>query len=240
MKIFFSAFFLFFLSTAAFPQEADIIPYLKKIEAGESFEVKAKIPQLKKDYPNSSSVLFLEGVVTENGQEAVSIFKKLMEKYPASSYADAAVYRIYSYYFALGFYDEAKRYLERLKKFYPDSPYIKIAERDIPSKNEEVALEKPAEENPDKPAEKFEPNLPKIYKYSIQAGAFGDEKNALALKKDFDLSGFHTSIKNKTVGGTEFKIVVVGRFETEDEARSFLQVINSEFKIDGRIIPFED
>lgn len=231
--------------------EADIVPHLKKIENGEIESVKKELTQLKSNFPNSSSVLFLEGVLTENGQEAVAIFKNLIDKYPTGKYADAAVYRIYSYYFALGFYDAAKNYLNRLKKFYPESPYIKIAEREIPNKNQEITASKIEEEKikEEKESTGIKPTtryntaqqpVEKNYQYSIQAGAFSNEDNAKLLKKDFDNSGFYSSLKQKTVGGTVFNVVTVGRFETEEEARSFLQVINAEFKLDGRIIPYTE
>ncbi len=231
MKHSFKYLIIFFLILSAknlFPQDVDIVPYLKQIENGEKSKVEEKLPDLKKDYPNSPSLMFLDGVLTENGQDAVAIYSKIVDYYPYSKYADAALYRIYSYYYALGLYDTAKKQLDKLKKNYPQSPYIKIAEKKIPSENETTSTEQ-------KPDEKKQID----YKYTIQAGAFSKLENAQSLKKDFQDSGFFSEIKEKVVGGTTFEVVYVGKFVSEDEAKNFLQVINSEFKLDGRVVNIE-
>jgi tetratricopeptide (TPR) repeat protein len=229
---YFSKFLILFLFIVPvrylFSQDVDIVPYLKQIESGEKSEAEDKLVELKKDYPNSPSVMFLEGVLTPNGQEAVAVYSKIADYYPDSKYADAALYRIYAYYYALGLYETAKDHLNRLKKNYPQSPYIKIAERNIPSENE-FSGEQP------KVDEKEQVN----YKFTIQAGAFSKLDNAESLKKDFEDSGFFSEIKNKVVGGTNFHVVYVGEFVNEDEAKNFLQVINSEFKLDGRVVNIE-
>jgi|SRR5690606_1377822 len=227
-KIFFFL-FLILVSFSQFisAQDVNIVPYLKQIESGEKDEVEKVLPDLKEKYPNSPSVMFLDGVMTENGQDAVMIYAKIVNSYPASKYADAALYRIYSYYYAIGLYEAAKKHLERLKKEYPDSPYIKIADKNIPS-IDEVA------------SDKKEIELPKaVYNFTIQAGAFSKLENAQNLKKDFDDSGFKSEIKDKNVGGTVFHVVYVGEFETEDDAKNLLQVINKEFNLDGRVVRIE-
>jgi cell division septation protein DedD len=120
-----------------------------------------------------------------------------------------------------------------LKKEYPDYPYIKTADREIPSEDETVkeTVEKTS------PVEKEKPVL--NYKFTIQAGAFSKLDNAKGLRKDFQDSGFFSEIKDKIVGGTTFHVVYVGKFVNESEANNFLQVINSEFKLEGRIIKLE-
>ncbi|OGU75800.1 MAG: hypothetical protein A2V93_06170 [Ignavibacteria bacterium RBG_16_34_14] len=222
--------FLLYISnpSAIIAQDVDIVPYLKQIESGKKDEVEELLPELKNKYPNSPSVIFLDGVLTENGQDAVAIYSKIVNSYPQSKYADASLYRIYSYYYALGLYDAAKNHLNRLKKEYPESPYIKLSDRNIPSEDEIVV-------------DKEQKKIPKTeYEFTIQAGAFSKLKNAQALKKDFDDSGFKSQIKDKTVGGSVFHIVYVGEFISENEAKNFLQVINKEYKLDGRVIRIDD
>lgn len=221
-------FFLILSTKSLFSQDVDIVPYLRQIENGEKSKVEKKLPDLKKEYPNSPSLMFLDGVLTENGQDAVAIYSQIVDYYPYSKYADAALYRIYSYYYALGLYDTAKKQLDKLKKNYPQSPYIKIAEKKIPSENETTTTEQ-------KPDEKKQID----YKYTIQAGAFSKLENAQSLKKDFQDSGFFSEIKEKVVGGTTFEVVYVGKFVSEEEAKNFLQVINSEFKLEGRVVNIE-
>jgi cell division protein FtsN len=177
--------------------------------------------------------MFLEGVLTENGQDAVAIYSNVVNTYPLSKYADAALYRIYSYYFALGLYETAKGHLDKLKKNYPESPYIKIADRNIPSEDEFSDI--PVTNDKTTVTEKKDIK----YKYTIQAGAFSKLSNAQSLRDDFKDSGFFTEIKEKIVGGTAFHVVYVGQFNAEDEAKNFLQVINKEYKLEGRVVRIE-
>jgi hypothetical protein len=58
----FSLIFLIILSVAfaASPQETDIIPHLKKIEAGEKSDVKKLLPELRQNHPTDPSIIFLK------------------------------------------------------------------------------------------------------------------------------------------------------------------------------------
>ena len=233
---------LSFLATNSFAQETNIVPYLKQVETGNKQVVLSEMPDLKKNHPNDPSILFLEGIVTENGQNAVVFYKELINKYPRSKYADASVYRIYSYYYAIGLYQTAKTYLEMLKKNYPESAYLDAAERKMPVKDELSSEDKVVKQQP--PVKKEE--LPKVekknldYKFTIQAGAFSNTDNAIALMKRFEDAGFYSEVKEKNVAGTSFHIVFIGKFLTEDEAKNFLDVINTRFSLDGRIVPITE
>jgi tetratricopeptide (TPR) repeat protein len=209
------------------------VPYLKLIENGKLDEVKSELPDLKEKYPNSPSVMFLEGVLTENGQEAIIFYNNIIKTYPHSKYADASLYRVHSYYYALGLYETAKTYLDKLKKEYPNSPYIKMADREVPA---EIEVPQNIAEDTKKVEEV---QAVSNYKFTIQAGAFSKLDNAKGLKQDFQDSGFFSEIKDKVVGGTTFHIVYVGKFVNENEANDLLKVVNSEYKLDGRIVRIE-
>jgi hypothetical protein len=217
-----------FFSASLHSQEKDIVPYLKLIESGAKDSVLKVLPELEQSYPNDPSVIFLEAILTENGQDAVPIYNRIISDFPKSKYADASVYRLYSYYYSLGLYNTASTFLNKLKKEYPASPYIKIAEREIPSENEPSAS---ADLNPS--------DNSKDYRFTIQAGAFSNDANAVNLKKSFEDAGYYSFIKSKSVGGSDFSVVYVGHFEKRDEAESFLQVINKQFDLNGHIVSID-
>ncbi len=227
--IFLFILFIFFLSPFVFSQDVDIIPYLKQIEAGNKKVVEAELPSLISKNPESPSIMFLEGVLTNDGNKAIVTYSKIVDKYPKSRYADAALYRIFSFYYANGDYDKAKKNLDKLKSDYPVSPYLKIADRTVPSANQTTL---PEVKNSNQLTEQDQPK----YKFTIQAGAFTQSSNALSLKKNFEDNGFSSETKDKVVAGTSFKIVYVGKFESREEAENFLHIINKEFKLDGRIV----
>lgn len=216
-----------------FAQEVDIVPYLKMIEQGKVEDVKTKLLDLKTEYPKSSNLIFLEGVLTENGQDAVVLYQSLVQKYPKSAYADAALYRIYSYYFALGLYNTADKNLDKLKQDYPESPYIKIAASNIEKTTGDENFS-----NNNQPLND-ESNSEKQFNYSIQAGAFTNTANANSLKKDIESAGMISYIKEKNVAGTEFNVVYIGKFETRKEAEDFLPIANTRFKITGRVVEID-
>jgi tetratricopeptide (TPR) repeat protein len=235
MKIYKKIFFIVILLLVVLPlktfaQEENIIPYLKDIEAGKKEDAVKGLLLLKNKNPNDPSVMYLEGVLTEKGSDAVKIYQKILDQYPQSSYADASLYRILTYNYALGDYSDAKDNYEKLKKNYPTSPYIKLAASDFPDSKTEAAETKPTQPQEDVKLEE----KPK-YKFTVQAGAFTQPSNAEGLKDSFVKNGYFSEIRDKNVAGTLFKIVYVGEFETKEEAQSFLQTVNSEFKLNGRV-----
>lgn len=224
----------FILNSSVYCQDVDIIPYLKQIESGNIDAVRSELSNLKEEYPESPSVKFLEGVLTENGQMAVVIYQDIVDNFSTSKYADAALYRIFSYYYALGLYETAQKKLDQLILDYPGSPYIKIARQNkfpedgnVSTRNQEDSIN--VSENETAAEQEF--------KFTIQAGAFSNQNNAESLKDEFLNSGIFSETKEKLVGGTVFHVVYVGKFVTENDAEGLLQVINKKYKLSGRIIP---
>ncbi len=211
-----------------YSQDINIIPQLKKIEAGKIEEVKSQLKILKTKNKNSPNLIFLDAVLTETGEVALKKYTDLYLKYPQSQFADAAVFRIFSYYYALGYYKRANEYLTKLKKEYPKSHYIKIAERNIPPSkylDKRVIVKNKTElSNSDN------------RNFTIQAGAFLNYNYALRLKKRFERTNLKTRISKKEIAGSILNVVTVGKFETENEARTVLQKINRDFKINGRVV----
>lgn len=222
---------LFISPLELFSQEVDIVPYLKAIENGNIGEAKEALVDLKIKYPDDPSVMFLNGVLKENGQEAVVIYQNIVDNYPNSKYADAALYRIFSYYYALGLYDTAREKLNQLKFSYRSSPYIQVADQIL----SDLEKSDSQETNKDK-TENINSVTEENYKYTIQAGAFTNLDNAKKLMDEFENAGIFTQLTDKVVGGTTFHVVYAGKFEKYEEAESFLQVVNSKYKVNGSIV----
>lgn len=205
----------FVFSCALFAQEKEVEDCLKKIELGKSDSSKVILKGLLKRYPLSASVLFLDGVLTADGKEALVKYLSVVDNNPDSKYADAALYRIYSYYYALGNYEKAKKYLQKLKTSYPKSPYIKTAD---PSYQNQIDDTKQS------------------YTHTIQAGAFINKANAKELRTELEEEGYVTEMKEKSLGGTMLHIVYAGKFYSEKEAEEALAKINKDYRLDGRVI----
>jgi cell division septation protein DedD len=213
-----------------FAQEVNISKALWEVEAGNIVNAQTYLQEYKSTSPNDPSVIFLDGVLTQNGDDALKKYSFVYEKYPKSKYADACLFRIFSYYYSLGYYKKAESYLAKLKTEFPNSPYLKAADRTIPDEEQETNTITET-----KPEEKI--IVPRNYKFTIQVGAFLNADNANKLNTQLNADGFASEIIAKEIGGSLFNIVNTGKFETEDEAAPILDTLTNKFSLKGRIVP---
>jgi cell division septation protein DedD len=225
------------LSSLIIAQEQNITSSLKLIESGDIEEARSNLAKLKSSYPNDASVKFLEAVLTDDGAKANNIYTGIYENYPHSNYADAALYRIFSYYYAAGVYGKAEEIKNLLKEKYPVSPYLNVLNRKIPDTDVDNIDETETPGNIPEKNETRNEGAELIFKYTIQAGAFLNINNAKQLESDFVKAGYTSKIFPKDIGGSIFNVVTVGNFAGIADAEKFLDKLKSGFNISGRIIP---
>lgn len=225
MKIFLS---ILIFSFPLFAQEIDITDALKEIEYGNIDNAKTHLQQLKTTSPNHPSVIFLDAVLTPDADAALVKFQTIYDKHPHSKYADAALYRIFSFHYALGYYKKADEYLSKLKTQFPNSPYIKAADRTIPDEDDSTLANEPQIEETKKDDTQ--------HRFTIQAGAFLNAANAEKLKSQLNAGGFISEIKQKEIGGSLFNIVYVGSFENEKEALPVKEQLDKKYSLNVRIV----
>ena len=217
-----------FFAIVIYAQSPDITGALIDIENGKIENAESKLAKLKTDYPLHPDVIFLDAVLTGEGNKALEKYKKVYENYPQGKFADAALYRMFSYYYSVGSYKRAEKYLTELKNKYPKSPYIKAADRTIPSVDEITIneFEQPVEEKQGLQIKEY---------YTIQAGAFTNYENAKKLHKKFISAGYVSEITSKEIGGSFLNIVTVGKYSSRQEAEKFLKILKRDFSLEGRI-----
>ncbi len=226
---------ILFLFTSIFlAQEANIVPYLKSIEEGEINTAKEGLNTLKKNNPNDPSVIFLDAVLTEEGEAALKKYQTIYEQHPKSNYADASLYRVFSYYFSLGVYQRAEELHNKLKTDYPSSPYIRAADRSIPDQADIVKSEPAAI-----PQKQITEEPTGSYNFTIQAGAFLNLENAQNLADEIKKDGYPVELGTKSVGGSLLNIVTFGRLQNETEADPLLSYLKNKFDLNGRVITVE-
>lgn len=218
------------LASQILAQEVNISKALWEVEAGNIANAQTYLQEFKSTNPDDPSVIFLDGVLTQNGDDALKKYSFVYEKYPKSKYADACLFRIFSYYYSLGYYKKAESYLTKLKTDFPNSPYIKAADRTIPDEETETEIIRETKQKKNIAA-------PKNYKYTIQVGAFLNADNANKLNTQLNADGFSSEIITKEIGGSLFNIVNTGKFETEEETASMLEILENKYSIKGRIVP---
>jgi cell division septation protein DedD len=221
-------------TTQLLSQEVDIVPALSLIESGNTKSASTILIDLKSKNPGDPSVIFLDALLTKDGDEALKKYSTILEKFPDSKYADASLYRIFSYYYSLGYYKKAETYLNRLRKDFPESSYIKTADIKLPNIEEPPVqiVNKPQTQQPtqSETVETINRN------FTIQAGAFMNVENAKKLNEQLKKENYFTEITTKEVGGTILNVVNVGKFVNEEEAKPVLSFIEKKFNLKGRIV----
>lgn len=215
--------------TQVYAQEVNIVEFLKAVEDGEVNTAITGLTELKKSNPNDPSVIFLDAVLTEDGESALTKYQAIYEQHPNSNYADAALYRVFSYYYSLGVYNRAESLLTKLKTEYPNSPYIRAADRTIPDEVNTVTETTP------QPAP--QPNVTdENYNFTIQAGAFLNIENAKNLLNEIKKDGYPAELGTKSVGGSLLNVVTFGHLKTESEAQPLIVYLKNKFDLNGRVI----
>ncbi len=118
------------------PIEPDIQKRLDLIKEGNIGQARAELPSLLERYPQNPGVLYLQGVLTIDGGEAVRTFQNLVDNFPKSEWADDALFKVYQYYYALGLYKTADQKLEKLRGDYPQSPYLRSFQQQVSMQSE--------------------------------------------------------------------------------------------------------
>lgn len=209
-----------------YSQYVNIIPQLKEIEAGNIEEVKTELAELKQNKSADPNVIFLEAVITEDGEKAKNLYEIVYNDFPKSPFADAALFRNFSFYYSLGLYKKAEKLKVRLRNEYPKSAYLKNTDRNFPNVDEMIMVD-PSPINFKDPNKK---------QFTIQAGAFSDYKNAQNLKIRFTTDGFSSKISPKKVNDLQLHIVTVGNFNKRSDAENFIDDLKRKYSITGRVV----
>lgn len=218
---------ILFYSYALFAQEVDISLQLKQIKNGEIEKAESALKELKIKNSEDPSVIFLDALLTKDGNLALARYNTIINKYPHSTYADASVYCVFSYHYALGNYKKAEEYLVMLKTEYPNSKYIQNADRNL-------NLKPDSEKDVIKQIEPVKNEIKSVF--TIQTGAFISLEKAKELEAKLFKQGYKPKIKEKNVAGTIFNLVIVGEYKSKEDAIGDLEKINKMFSLSSRVV----
>ena len=91
-------------------------------------ELREKLPELEAKFPGNPVVLYIKGILSEDGETALGYYEKLVEKHPESRLAPDAALRICQYYFAKGLYTTCRSHCSDLLRRWPTSKAAETAE----------------------------------------------------------------------------------------------------------------
>lgn len=204
----------------------DIQKRLEMIEKGQVEQVRAELPTLLTNYQNNAGVMYLQGVLTSDGTEAVKIFQSIVDNFPKSEWADDALYKLYQYFYSIGLYKTADQKMAQLKQDYPYSAY---------AIDQSASLKESTAENADivKPkstVQKFSTS------YTVQVGAFSTLQRAEELKSFFEGKGYSSNIFTMVSNNKKLHKVWVGEFQNQDDARRFGAEIKKKFSLESIVV----
>jgi hypothetical protein len=205
--------------------DADVAREMKLIQNGQAEVVKADVPALLTRYPNNPGVLYLQALTTNEGADAVRIYQSIVDNFPASEWADDALYKVYQFYYSLGLYRTAEMKMAQLKKNYPTSQYLTDAAAETQQIPEEKADSVLTTAKPAAAAEKF----------TLQVGAFTAAVNAEKQRTFFEGLGYPVEVLNRVKEGRSLFVVLVGTFESAEQAKAQGAEIKKKHNIDTMV-----
>lgn len=232
-------------------QGPDVSRYVELAAAGQLDEVKKDLPSLVSAYPDDPGVMYLRALVTPEGSEAVKIYQSIVDNHPRSEWADDALYKISQFYQALGLVRTAELKMAQLRREYPLSRYVtgkngtNLAVEERPSKagaagpppDSEPAARAPAKIPPPSASPAKDSGAePDAREFALQVGAFSTEPNADKLRKLFAGLGYPVEVIRRAQEGRTIYLVWVGRYGSEEEARSHIPGIRQQQSITPMVV----
>lgn len=214
------------LTTVLFAEAAgqgkDVASYIARVEAGEAEEVREDLRGLLEQYPNDPGVLYLQGLTTVDGAEAVRIYQGIVDNYPRSEWADDALYKVYQFYYAIGLYRTAELKIDQLQREYPQSRYAAAGDQKTQALAEETAAAVAEETSGEVRSEVkgIPPPQTVAGQFALQVGAYSSQENAGKQKLFFEDLGYAVEVINRVRDNRSLFLVLVGNFTTYDEARA--------------------
>ncbi len=242
---------------------SDVHTYVDQVTAGNVDEAKRELPALQSKYPDDPGVLYLQALLTTDGSSAVRVYQSIVDNHPKSEWADAALYKVYQFYYSLGLYKTADLKMAQLQRDYPDSKYLKgqpgIAEvsqppathdtvapvpvatttttpTTSPAGDEHAVVPPTTPVNPPAQAKEPAPRITPSTGYALQVGAFASETNADRLRRAVEAQGYHVEIVPRPHGDKMMYHVWVGNYPTEAEARAAAAEMRSKHSMDAILV----
>jgi hypothetical protein len=241
---------------------------LRAMQSGDQRKAEELAAPLIQRHPDDPAVLYLKAAITPMASTAIQLYQRIWSDAPRSMWADDAVYRLYQYSIAVGAYQAAERYSQRLRTRWPDSPYLSrvvavpgttpfSADGDrtqtsgtagglttaVPRRGTTQGMEgmaaagtsgivtsqTPRTESPDVPVPSARG------KYSVQAGMYPARKDARRRESELSEAGYTVEVLERPSGSTVLFCVLVGHFETVEQARAFRTKLKAQTGIDGKV-----
>ena len=110
----------FILSVSLYSQKVEdkLIIWL---ENNSREELMNRLEKLKQTSPNSPAPIYIEAIMENDAEQAILLYKKIIQKFPNSIYAEQSLLKLAQYYFMRESYIQARQLLDNLNDKFPRS-----------------------------------------------------------------------------------------------------------------------
>ena len=235
--------------------------FIEQVDAGNVKQATLILDSLLINYPNDVSVIYLDALLSMDGDKSFENYKKIFELYPESEYADEALMSIGEYYYAKGLYSQSAAWLKKIPLYYSRSDkvessvhlflnslkvmgytdtakfYTKVFKKQFPNIVFNVNLEA-EEELIDEKTIEIKDNVEdsKSNVFGLQIGAFSYLKNANKEKKILQSLGYKVEIEQIEKNKRVLHVVRIGYYGTKKEVESMKVKLKKDLGKDSFIV----
>ena len=225
---------LFLVPFQLFAQEKlDISSYIARIESGEAGSVQDEIPSLLQNHPNDPGVLYLQGLTTSDGAEAVRIYQGIVDNFPRADWADDALFKVYQFYYAIGLYRTAELKWNQLKNEYPDSRHLSSTDQVQTGTLDEESVREVGDQAD---ASGGISDIKAQGQFALQVGAYSSRENAEKQKLFFEDLGYPVEVFNRLRDSRSLFLVCVGNYLTYEEAKEKAADIRKKYSVNSFVV----
>jgi len=205
----------------------------------------AKESLLNLEHTDKGTILFLQGILEVNGDNAEKYYSNILDTYPESKYYENALYRLAMLKYAAGLYNTATDYFEKIltstSNIYLEQKcnyWLGLCYQAVDKKNQarvkfsEVINRFPETDYSDLARKNLESYIIQNTEttsesdaepdavYAVQVGAFLNQQNAILRKAFYENHNYRVELHTKYKDNKKFYLVWIGPYNSMARARS--------------------
>lgn len=232
--------------------------FFSLINEGQILGVREKVPELISKYPNDPGVLYLQAILTIEGNKALEFYGQIIERFPESKYSIESSVKIGEYFYSKGLYTQAAKQLCLIPRKYPRYPeierivdlmassfmaigaddslryYLGIYESMFPNLNFQNNFKREKVNKISKT--ELTTEVREVKPYVIQIGAFGSIQNAKRLKLQVSQIGYKVELVPVRTNGRSLNTVRIIRYKSKSEAERVGKLVKNKLGIEFRVL----
>lgn len=104
-------------------ERPDISTALQALQSGDRARAEELAAPILKRFRNDAAAWYLQAALTSRAADAIQLYQRIWNEDPDGAWADDAGYRLYQYSMAVGAYQTAEKYRQKLLARWPRSVY---------------------------------------------------------------------------------------------------------------------